>query len=376
VTTSAQSDRCPFDLLYHLGDGVFDNGNAIANMPYGSRLPAARLPYGETDPGRPTGRWCDGLLDIDYGAQGLGFEQITPYSSPNVSSANAIMFAVARSPVLDRPFFTTRNIRIPPYAASLNVQMSWFKKYLNTICSTREDCADKLANALFLFGDVEANDITFGLIQGKSMEEVQTYIPYITEAQINAAREAIRLGATRVILPGNAPIGCYPFILTELASNNTADYDDIGCLRTINDLITLKNNDLQQAINDLSQEFPDIFIMYADFFNSETSLIRETALSGKFFIFILHIVFHISRSSANFTLQACCGTGGRYNYNSRRFCGSPGVPVCSDPNQYLFWDGIHLTQEANRRLSTALAAGALVRLNCTISQSSQLWASI
>lgn len=66
-TVSSQNPVCPFDLLFHLGDGVFDNGNAIGNQPFGLRLPAASLPYGQTDPGTPNGRWCDGLLDIDYG---------------------------------------------------------------------------------------------------------------------------------------------------------------------------------------------------------------------------------------------------------------------------------------------------------------------
>ncbi|KAL3812864.1 hypothetical protein ACJIZ3_014132 [Penstemon smallii] len=349
-TASSQNTRCPFDLLYHLGDGVFDNGNAIANMRHGSRLPAAKLPYGNTHPGNPTGRWSDGLLDIDYGAQGLGFPDITAYLSENVSSANAIMFAVARSPVLDNTFFASRGIRIPPYTVSLSVQMSWFKKYLSTICSTPADRAKNLANALFLFGDVEANDITYSLIQGKSLQQVRSYIPYVTKAQISAAREVIKMGATRVILPGNAPLGCYPFILNELASVNSADYDDMGCLKSVNDLIILKNKDLQQAIEGLRKEFPSTFIMYADFYNSEISLIRETAISGN-----------------NFAIQACCGIGGKYNYDSKRFCGSPGVPVCSNPNKYFFWDGIHLTQEANNRLSTALAQSALVTLNCTVS---------
>ncbi|KAK4479029.1 hypothetical protein RD792_014540 [Penstemon davidsonii] len=260
-TTSSQNTRCPFDLLYHLGDGVFDNGNAIANMRHGSRLPAAKLPYGNTHPGNPTGRWSDGLLDIDYGAQGLGFQEITAYLSENVSSANAIMFAVARSPVLDSTFFTSRGIRIPPYTVSLSAQMNWFKKYLSTICSTPADRANKLANALFLFGDVEANDITYSLIQGKSLQQVRSYIPYVTKAQISAAREVIRMGATRVILPGNGPLGCYPFILSELASVNPADYDVMGCLKSVNDLIILKNKDLQQAIEGLRKEFPSTFIM-------------------------------------------------------------------------------------------------------------------
>ncbi|KAL3839561.1 hypothetical protein ACJIZ3_024152 [Penstemon smallii] len=339
ATTSSQSQntRCPFDLLYHLGDGVFDNGNAVANMQHGSRLPAANIPYGNTHPGKPTGRWSDGLLDIDYGAQGLGFSEITAYLSENSSSANAIMFA-------EKP-----RIKIPSYTVSLNIQMSWFKKYLNAICPTPTDRADKLSNALFLFGDVEANDITYSLIQRKSIQQVQSYIPYVTKAQINAAREVIKMGATRIILPGNAPMGLGA---DPGSCANTADYDDMGCLKSVNDLIKLKNNELQQAIFGLQKEFPNTFIMYADFYNSELALIQETSISGK---------------NKKMALQACCGVGGKYNYDKKRFCGYPGVPVCSDPNQYFFWDGIHLTQEANNRLSSALQQATLATLNCTIS---------
>ncbi|KAK4488600.1 hypothetical protein RD792_004366 [Penstemon davidsonii] len=161
ASTSSQSQnntRCPFDLLYHFGDGVFDSSNAVANALFGSRLPAANLPYGITFPGRPTGRWSDGLLDIDYGAQALGFQGITAYLSQNSSSADAIIFAVARSPVLDRSFFIFRGIIIPSYTVSLSGQMSWFRSYLNTVSSTPSDSANRLANALILFGDVEAND--------------------------------------------------------------------------------------------------------------------------------------------------------------------------------------------------------------------------
>lgn len=94
----------------------------------------------------------------------------------------------------------------------------------------------------------------------------------------------IRLGGTRVILPGNAPIGCYPYILTELATNDTSAYDDVGCLKTVNDFIVYKNDDLKQAIEDLREEYPDILIFYADFYSSMTSLIRETYYKSKFLL--------------------------------------------------------------------------------------------
>ncbi|KAK4490228.1 hypothetical protein RD792_000888 [Penstemon davidsonii] len=353
-SVSSQSTVCPFDFLFHLGDGVFDNGNAIAIPPFGSSLPAASLPYGVTYPGNPTGRWCDGLLDIDVGATAMGFPVLTPYLGGNASSNNAIIFAVARSPVLDRSFFMKRGVRIPPYAQSLSVQMSWFKRHIDSICTTPQDCADKVADSLVLFGDVEANDITFPLRQGKTIRQVRRYVTAVTRAQINAAREVIGMGATRVILPGNVPIGCYPFILTELSSSFPADYDSLGCLKKVNDLIVYKNNDLQNSIANLQIEFPNITIFYADFYSAFQTLLREVT-SGK-------------GPNKSVALKSCCGAGGKYNYDLKRFCGSPKASTCSDPNQYIYWDGIHLTQAANDRLSVILQEGAFEALNCTTAQ--------
>lgn len=66
----------------------------------------------------------------------MGFTEPTPYLGGNATSNNAIIFAVASSPVLDRSFFTSRGVRIPAYAAPLSTQMSWFRKHLTTLCST------------------------------------------------------------------------------------------------------------------------------------------------------------------------------------------------------------------------------------------------
>ena len=44
--------------------------------------------------------------------------------------------------------------------------------------------------------------------------------------------------------------------------------------------------------------------------------------------------------------KACCGIGGDYAFSIARMYGAPGVPVCSNPNKLISWDGVHLTQEA------------------------------
>ncbi|GER48509.1 GDSL-like Lipase/Acylhydrolase superfamily protein [Striga asiatica] len=155
------------------------------------------------------------------------------------------------------------------------------------------------------------------------------------------------MGASRMIVPGSSPIGCYPYILTQFPSNDPNAYDQFGCLKSVNDLITFKNNNLQQALASITSQFPQV--TYADYGLGVLQYINQT-LAGP---------------NRDNTLRACCGIGGRYNYNSGRFCGSVGVPVCPDPNNYIFWDGLHLMQEAQLRIEKILIQPALVMFNCT-----------
>lgn len=83
------------------------------------------------------------------------------------------------------------------------------------------------------------------------------------------------MGGARVIIPGNNPMGCFPFILTELGSNQTPDYDEYGCLKSVNDLVVYKNEHLQSAISNLSSEFPNTMIFYADFYTAFIQLLEE-----------------------------------------------------------------------------------------------------
>ncbi|CAA0827327.1 GDSL esterase/lipase [Striga hermonthica] len=282
-TISSQNTVCPYQYLYHLGDGVTDVGNSIRVLPWGPSLPAARLPYGRSYPGYPTGRWGDGLIDFDFAAADFGFPRIVPYLTPEANSSNGVIFSVARSPVLDHKFFKQRGVKIPPYVIPLYEQLNWFRTHLKSVCGS--NCANRLANSLILLGDIEANDIGYSLLQGKSINEARTYVPYITQAQINVTRELISMGARQLIIPGNAPIGCFPYILTAFPSNDPKAYDEFGCLKSVNDLMTFKNNDLQQAIAKLRIEFPDVSLFYGP--------------------------------NKNNALKACCGIGGKYNFNSK-----------------------------------------------------------
>ena len=54
------------------------------------------------------------------------------YLSENGTSAKAVLFATARSPVLEPSFFETRGIKVPQFVAPMSLQIEWYKQYLKS----------------------------------------------------------------------------------------------------------------------------------------------------------------------------------------------------------------------------------------------------
>ncbi|KAI3443696.1 hypothetical protein Pfo_000361 [Paulownia fortunei] len=211
-----------------------------------------------------------------------------------------------------------------------------------------ETCANRLNRSLVFVGETGYNDIIYAFYEGRSVQEIQTYVPLINQVIINTTRDVIRAGASQIVVPGNFPLGCFPIALSVSRSNDPTAYDDIGCLKSLNNLTTFQNNYLQGALGSLRKEFPNVIILYADYYNTFQSLLRNASTLG----------FNTTN-----LLKPCCGVDGQYNPFGPIFCGNLGVPVCSNPNVYIHWDGIHLTQEAYRRMFEILIKD--LKINCT-----------
>ncbi|XP_019052572.1 PREDICTED: GDSL esterase/lipase At5g03980-like [Nelumbo nucifera] len=345
-TTSAQHTICPFEAIYQLGDSISDTGNLIREGPAGAMSYAARFPYGETFFHRPTGRCSNGLLIIDYIAMALRLALVNPYLERGVSFDHGVNFAVAGSTALDASFFSARNLHVPLSNSPLSTQLNWFRTHLNSLCHTDQtDCGNnnRLERALVLVGEIGGNDYNYAFFQGKPIEEIRTYVPYVVGAITNAVREVIGMGGIRIVVPGNFPIGCIPIYLTSFRNNDPRAYDDMGCLSGLNDFAMLHNNYLQRALDGLRRDYPNVVILYADYYTAFQSVLRFVASS---------------------LLKACCGIGGEYNFDGSRMCGSPGVPVCPNPANRIHWDGVHLTQEAYRHMADWLTGDILSRIQC------------
>ncbi|KAK8258732.1 hypothetical protein V6Z12_D13G007500 [Gossypium hirsutum] len=221
--------------------------------------------------------------------------------------------------------------------------------YFNTTCRGNKDCFKKNGKALFMVGEIGGNDYNYAFWQGKTIEEVKTMVPEVVETIKQATKRVIGYGATRLVVPGNFPIGCFPVYLTKYQTNDSTAYDELHCLKELNNFSIYHNYLLQQAIAELKEEHPDKTVVYGDYYNAFLWLLSKADLLG----------------FDPISLQkACCGIGGDYNYGLSSWCGDPKVPVCENPNERLSWDGVHLTQRAYELMETWLVRDIYPKLQC------------
>ncbi|CAL5040237.1 unnamed protein product [Urochloa decumbens] len=329
--------------IYSLGDSITDTGNLAKEAPPGMFETIKHLPYGVTL-GNPTGRCSDGLLMIDFLAQDLGLPFLNPYLGKNKSFDHGVNFAVAGATAVDPA--DQFNITVPmPFASnSLKVQLRWFKDFLKSNFGTDQEIRKRLQSSLVLVGEIGGNDYNYEFFADKPVAEVEKLIPGVVKTIIDAAKEVLDMGASRVIIPGNFPIGCVPgYLAMNAGTAEPADYDAYGCLRDLNRFAAKHNSRLQHAVAELQASRPGASVAYADYFNS--------------FLALLHNASSLGFDAAS-TRKACCGAGGGdYNFDWRRMCGFAGATACEEPSAYLSWDGIHMTQAAYRAMSRLIYHG-------------------
>ena len=98
-------------------------------------------------------------------------------------------FAIVGGTALDVGFFLRRNAAsVPPFRSSLRVQIGWFRRLKRSlICNTTTEaaaagCKDRLANSLFVVGELGSNDYGYILAGGKSIQEAKSFVPEVVKA--------------------------------------------------------------------------------------------------------------------------------------------------------------------------------------------------
>ncbi|XP_062182813.1 GDSL esterase/lipase At1g28590-like [Phragmites australis] len=348
ISSFSYSIQTQYTSIFSFGDSYTDTGNAI--ILYGPTKPDLWMnkpPYGMTFFGHPTGRLSDGRLIIDFIAEALGLPLLPPSLAANQSFQQGANFAVAGATALNRTssYVQGGGVKLPPINVSLSDQLGWFDAMKPSLCSSPQACKEFFAKALFVVGELGWNDYGVMLVGGKSVGEVQSYVPRLVGVICAATEKLINEGASTIVVSGVSPLGCAPGNLVLLVSQNKADYEtDTGCLKNLNLLSKDHNSQLSQALTKLNARYPGVRITYADLY---TPIIDFAASPDRY-----------GFDGTDGALRTCCGGGGgKFNFNLSRSCGMPGVSACGDPSVYVNWDGVHLTEAAYHRVADGWLRG-------------------
>ncbi|KAG8053024.1 hypothetical protein GUJ93_ZPchr0001g32537 [Zizania palustris] len=329
-----------YNAIYNFGDSITDTGNlCTGGCP--SWLTTGQLPYGDTYFGRPTGRCTNGRVIVDFLADHFGLPLLPPSKASGSDFKNGANMAIIGATTMDFGFFQSLGLGNSIWNnGPFDTQIQWFQQLMPSICGS--DCKNYLNNSLFIVGEFGGNDYNAPLFGGKSITEVKGYVPQIIDKITNGVETLIGLGAVDIVVPGVLPIGCFPLYLTLYQSSNQDDYDENGCLKSFNSLSVYHNGLLKQGLAVVQSKYPAVRLMYGDFYSQVTQMVQSPGSFG-----------------LKYGLKVCCGADGQgsYNYNNQARCGMSGASACGDPENYLVWDGIHLTEAAYRSIADGWLRG-------------------
>ncbi|XVF77464.1 hypothetical protein PTKIN_Ptkin14bG0046100 [Pterospermum kingtungense] len=342
-----------FSSMFSFGDSLTDTGNKlqIAISTSTKLPPSAFPPNGQTFFHHPTGRRCDGRLIIDFLAEASGLPFLPPYfgvkNGPPESFHRGVNFAVAGATVMDSAFFEERGI-LSLTNISLVDEMGFFKDILSSLCSYYPDCKELLRSSLIVMGAIGGNDYGHALKQGKDIEEVRPFVPFVVQSIASAIKELIDLGAATILVPGNLPCGCSPSWLTYFQTSDEDEYDPLtGCLLWANQLAEYHNEMLQKGLEKIRNLHPNVSIIYGNYYNAAMRIYHSPKQFG-----------------FRETMKACCGMGGAYNFDPSMSCGNPPVTsCCNDPSSFVSWDGIHYTEATYGYISSSILQGLNTAFN-------------
>ncbi|KAK7318666.1 hypothetical protein RJT34_03371 [Clitoria ternatea] len=345
ICTSARGE-CDFPAIFNFGDSNSDTGAISA------AFAPAPPPNGITFFHAPAGRFSDGRLIIDFLAKSFGLPYLSAYlDSVGSNFSSGANFATAGSTI--RPQNTS--ISQSGYSPiSLDVQFMQFSNFKTRTQLIRQQGGvfkellpkkKHFSQALYTF-DVGQNDLTAGYKLNFTTQQVKAYVPDVLAQFSEFIKGVYGEGGRSFWIHNTGPLGCLPYMLDRYPMIAAR----IGCAKPFNEVAKYFNHKLKEAVAQLRKEMPEAAITYVDVYTVKYTLISNAQKYG----FEDGVI-------------ACCGHGGKYNFNNKARCGATkrvnGTEVvtaksCKDPSVRIIWDGIHYTEAANKWIFQQIVNGS------------------
>ncbi|XP_057835497.2 GDSL esterase/lipase At5g03610-like isoform X1 [Cryptomeria japonica] len=294
--------------LFVFGDSYADTGN---RNPYNQSVNQPwKRPYGFTSPGYPAGRFSSGKIQTDFWGDILGLPVPIPYellkSHECKATANKVRegvnFAVGGSAIFRAYGFIT-----------VAQQVKQFKKL---IVGRQGFDSHKLSRSVVLIS-VAGND--YGAFLSTSNGSIEGLIDLVTPVVsgiIEAVKDLYECGLRNFALSNMFSLGCMPQI------------GRTSCDSTYDNITALHMRLLREGVESLRSNFKEISIITSD-------LVPATN-----YIFSNHRQYGFVE-----LLVPCCAARGRVDLCGEvDQVGRPLFEVCSNVEEFFYWDSVHPTQ--------------------------------
>lgn len=279
---------------------------------------------------KPTGRFCNGKLVIDILTDIMGFHAYPPpYLSPQASGKNLLLGASFASAAAGYD----HDAAVHKQAIPLSGQLEYFKEYkskLNELVGGNKS-EYIVKEALYVLSAGTA-DFLQNYYLSSSLKKAYTpdqYASFLASSFSNFVKELYGLGARRIGVTSLPPLGCLPAAIDLFRSHEK------GCVISINKGAQNFNDKINSSAASLRKQFPDLKITVLDIFNPLLEIVQSPSKHG----------FVEAR-------KGCCGAG---SVKTNRYLCKPGREgICSNADEYVFWDTVHLSEATNQLLADAV----------------------
>ncbi|PKI77118.1 hypothetical protein CRG98_002621 [Punica granatum] len=355
VSRANSGGGCNFPAIFNFGDSNSDTGGKSAAF---HRIP---YPNGVTFFGKPSGRYSDGKVILDFVAEKLGLPYLTAYlDSIGANFRHGANFATGGSTI--EPL-NTRIFQGGYSPISLDIQLWQFEQFKartlelheegSSYAKTRLPRPEDFGKALYTI-DIVQNDLHSAL-ESMTEEQMLELLPSLTTRLAGAVDKLYQQGARAFWIHNTGPIGCLPFsVITYPPEPNNVDGN--GCVASHNEIAQALNRLLKDQVSKLRLRLPDAKLNFIDLYSVRYSLISEAKKHG----------------FAD-PLGCCCGRYGDRHFDCWKKAVVNGTEIsltpCRDPLKVISWDGVHYSHAANEWAAERIINGSLSDIHVPLLES-------
>ncbi|XP_057437307.1 GDSL esterase/lipase At5g14450-like [Lotus japonicus] len=337
-----------YPAIFNFGDSNSDTGAISA------AFTIVHPPNGQNFLGALSGRYSDGRLIIDFITEELKLPYLDAYlNSVGANYRHGANFATGGSSILKggySPFHLAYQIsQFIQFKLRTQILFNGTEQHFRSSIPRPED----FSRALYMF-DIGQNDLSYGF-QYSSEEQLRASLPNILSQFSQAVEQLYSEGARVFWIHNTGPIGCLPLNFLAYGKSKKGNVDANGCVISQNGIAHEFNLQLKNQVLQLRKKLPLAKLIYVDVYKAKYELVSNARKLG----FVNPLEF-------------CCGNYlGGYKISCGQNTTESGTvsdKTCKNPSEFLSWDGVHYSEEANLLIAKQILSGAFSDPPVTIRQ--------